>query len=495
VLVAVAAACDGPPQTPGGTPSGCVATIAGEVVNYELASGTDSALLHFPADAEVHITGTVTNSTSNWLFPTLAWQVDPLLAASTLGKGKTATVDTTWTNGNTDQELTVRFEQLPGTAASDYEWDLHLSSTGNGCPPATPQTCAKAGGNIYYAEPTVVDGEQREGCYEDDSSCIADIPAELSNVQCDPNDIFTKSLAAAAGVGAVIAIDGDIIAAIGAGAATITVGDVIVVGVAALIAVGVVWILINGVPVPLTIGTTDSQTIATVDADAAVIDDVTNRMPTVATDNPGYTGEALAWAAKLAMYACVKDLALDSLIAFLGPFGAAVDPVTGMVGGAIPRHVCELIPTYEPGGSTAPGAKSMVSATLHIRDVLYGEHNGIDTEPTNPPTPQIQWQILTKAAHPDGDPDRDWHSDPPYNCTGSGETHCDEWPWFATKQGGPGAHLRIINGYENMNGGTDLFSFYSKCGVGDGGSFLVIPRSASEITRQERSFRFCPGHS
>lgn len=474
-----------------------MATFAGEVVNYELVSGTDNALLHFPADAEVHITGTVKNSTSNWLFPTLAWQVNPLVAASTLGKGQTATVDTTWKNGSSDQTLTVTFEQLPGTAASDYEWDLHLSSSGNGCPPATPQTCAKAGGNVFYTEPTVVDGEQREGCYKDDSSCIADIPTELSNVQCDPNDIFTKSMAAAAGVGAVIWIDGDAIAAIGAGAGSITVGQVIVFGLVGLVAVGVLWVLINGVPVRLTIGPTDPQTIAAVDANTAVIDDVINRMPTVATDNPGYTGEALEWAARLAMYECVKDLALDNLIAFLGPLGGLVDPVTGMVAGAVPRHVCEVIPTYLPGGATAPGGAPMVSATMHIRDVLYGERNGTETQSTNPPTPQIQWQILTKAAHPDDTTNSQWHSNAPYNCTGSGPggTHCDEWPWFATKQGGPGAHLRIINGYENGNGGADLSSFYSKCNVNDGGSFLVTPRSASEITKQERSFRFCPGQS
>lgn len=493
LLVAVAVACDRVPQTPGSTPSGCVATIAGEVVNYELVSGTDSMLLHFPADAEVHITGTVTNSSTNWLFPTLAWQLDPLVSASTLGKGKTQTIDATWTNGDTARDLTVTFEQLPGTAASHYEWDLQLSSSGKGCPPATPEACAKAGGNVFYTEPTVVDGEQREGCYKDDTSCIDDVPVELSNVECDPNDIFTKSMAAAAGVGAVILIDGDAIAAIGAGAAGITVGQVIVIGIIGLVAVGVIWVLINGVPVPLTIGTTDSQTITTVEADAAVIDDVTTRMPTVATDNPGYAGEKLELAAKLAMYACIKDIALDQLIAFLGPFGAAVDRITGMVDGPVPRHVCELIPTYEPGGATAPGGAPMVSATLHIRDVLYGETNSTDTWPTNPPIPQPQWQILTKAPHPDGETRSDWHSRPPYNCTGSGGTHCDEWPWFATKQGGPGAHLRIIDGYENTNGGTDLFSFYSRCNVSDGGSFLIIPRSASEIEKQERSFRFCPG--
>lgn len=104
--------------------------------------------------------------------------------------------------------------------------------------------------------------------------------------------------------------------------------------------------------------------------------------------------------------------------------------VTGLigVGDGVTRHVCEIFKVYEPGGSTTgPTHASTVSAVFHIRHVLYGEHNSVDTQTTgNPAPPEIRWQILDRAAHPDDTSNPNWHSNLPWKCTGSASSsgHC-----------------------------------------------------------------------
>jgi len=56
-------------------------------------------------------------------------------------------------------------------------------------------------------------------------------------------------------------------------------------------------------------------------------------------------------------------------------------------------------------------------------------------------------------------------------------TSCDEYPYFSTLQGGPGASLKTINAAQNSLEGSRLRSFYAvgRCNVPAGTSFLVIP--------------------
>lgn len=462
------------------------------MVGGSLVSGSRTATVNFPAGAEIAVTGTVKDNMSGFFAFPLPWELHPIGVSGGVPKNSSVTVNETWTNGLSAQDVTLSFEDTSGFV-SDYEWELHLSSSGDGCPPATAEACMKAGGNVFYTEPTVVDGEPRQGCYEDDSSCIDDMPVQLSATQCDANDILTKSLAASAGAAFVVVLDDETLLLL---AGSVSAPEVGVVLAATLVVTALTQIDFDDLPLDVVHVTDDPQTIATVQVDPGVIDDVMTRMPTVAADNPGYSGQGLEEAAKLAMYTCVKDIALDNVIARLGAWGALVDSLTGLIdmGDGVTRHVCEVFKVYEPGGSTAgPTHASTVSATFHIRDVLYGEHNGVDTETGNPTPPQIQWQTLDRAAHPDDTTNPSWHSNSPYNCTGSGSvTHCDEWPWFSTRQGGPGAHLRKIDASENSASGSDRGAFYTICGVSDGDLYFVAPREVAEIEAREPSFRFCP---
>ena len=70
-------------------------------------------------------------------------------------------------------------------------------------------------------------------------------------------------------------------------------------------------------------------------------------------------------------------------------------------------------------------------------------------------------------------------------------TACDEWPWAATHQGGPGAHLRILNFNHNSASGSDLNAFYTVCGVATDQSFAVLPHSPAAIVGRTQAFRLC----
>src|SRR5690606_31657073 len=128
-------------------------------------------------------------------------------------------------------------------------------------------------------------------------------------------------------------------------------------------------------------------------------------------------------------------------------------------------HICDLVPVYLPGGRTAGvGGAATIEPALHIRDVLYNEANRPDNYPgtiPNPTPPQPQWQVLTGSDGHAGVP-RDWYTRTGYNCQGTGGptgTACDEWPWFGTEQGGPGAHLRILSFQQNSASGADWQAF------------------------------------
>jgi hypothetical protein len=77
-----------------------------------------------------------------------------------------------------------------------------------------------------------------------------------------------------------------------------------------------------------------------------------------------------------------------------------------------------------------------------------------------------------------------WYTAVQYNNCGLGSTpaapntECDEYPFFSTAEGGPGASLRQINADDNGRQGNQLKTFYSQCGLNGSGpsnEFIVAP--------------------
>ena len=85
--------------------------------------------------------------------------------------------------------------------------------------------------------------------------------------------------------------------------------------------------------------------------------------------------------------------------------------------------------------------------------------------------------ILTRATNPIGETVRGWYNRVAYpECQGrvSGDW-CDEYPFFSTLQGGPGASLRVVPGWEQEIQRNTLNNwFYARCPVPIGRSFIVL---------------------
>ncbi len=52
---------------------------------------------------------------------------------------------------------------------------------------------------------------------------------------------------------------------------------------------------------------------------------------------------------------------------------------------------------------------------------------------------------------------------------------CDEYPYYASAQGGPGASLKLIDAEHNAQEGRLYEGFLSSCMVTSGDPFLVLP--------------------
>lgn len=107
-----------------------------------------------------------------------------------------------------------------------------------------------------------------------------------------------------------------------------------------------------------------------------------------------------------------------------------------------------------PGGDTP-------EMTAHIVDALT----------SNP-----VWSVLTRAEHPASTTNRQWYRGDA-RCAGSlGDAlSCDEYPFFTSRQGGPGASLRLVPGWEQSRQGGFLRNFYAMCGIGQGDDYAVVP--------------------
>ena len=58
--------------------------------------------------------------------------------------------------------------------------------------------------------------------------------------------------------------------------------------------------------------------------------------------------------------------------------------------------------------------------------------------------------------------------------------NCDEYPFKSTIEGGPGASLKLINGWQNQLEGRRLGNMYNAC-VPDGAHFLVLPMPGEPV--------------
>lgn len=112
-----------------------------------------------------------------------------------------------------------------------------------------------------------------------------------------------------------------------------------------------------------------------------------------------------------------------------------------------------------PGGDTP-------ETTAHIVDAL-----------------RSQPALLTRAAHPASTSSRAWYQGDP-RCAGSPRDamSCDEYPFFTSLQGGPGASLRLVPGWEQNRQGGYLRNFYATCGIAEGEDFLVGPMPSAATT-------------
>lgn len=487
-LVVGLTACQ--PQTVDQTPSVCRASLAGSYQDGEFASGRDRATLRFPQGAEIRVTGTVTNIDSVF-GAVLSWSLSPVASGIAPEGGPTAVDETfTYTGTGEDIEVVFRDQALFGL---DFEWDLKLSATANGCPPATPEACIAAGGNYFFSEPVIIDDVQREGCFQIDS-CIDEMASGLSEAECDEDDVYWQVEEQSAAGGVLVVLRGAEMWVtrnpgqalnLGSRIGTLTVAGFVLVATAV-----VLYIVVD-----------NFQGDQAVQTRPDLVQDVVVNNPALADHNPGLqTNPDFEARMRLAMATCIADIAISEVIDAASQLGLPtdIDPVSGLVEilGQV-KHICELVPVYMPGGSTHANGLAMQEATFHIRDVLYGERNGLQNyEPTDPaaiwPTlPRENWQVLTRRTSRPA-----WYASAPYGCRGSGtDTACDEFPYGATTQGGPGAHLRIIDFDHNSRGGADWNPSFvapvSGCNVPVGASFVVVPLEAAQIRAGERSIRLC----
>lgn len=102
----------------------------------------------------------------------------------------------------------------------------------------------------------------------------------------------------------------------------------------------------------------------------------------------------------------------------------------------------------------------------------------VDAQASNP-----AWSVLTRAEHPDSTTNRAWYSGDS-RCAGEvGDAlSCDEYPFFTSRQGGPGASLDLVPGWEQNRQGGFLRNFYAACGVGQGDDYVVAPMPSQPTT-------------
>lgn len=145
---------------------------------------------------------------------------------------------------------------------------------------------------------------------------------------------------------------------------------------------------------------------------------------------------------------------------------------------SLPTSRCTELPIFASGDLDVP------EATHHDMEALL----------YYPPWVRLNYENST------GKSGRDWYTSlvPCKENPNPELTHCDEFPFFSTEQGGGSAHprpsLKLIDSKQNLRQGGKLGRFYSMCGVSVGGGrpFLNVPMpSGSNIP----TLSLCNGNS
>lgn len=124
---------------------------------------------------------------------------------------------------------------------------------------------------------------------------------------------------------------------------------------------------------------------------------------------------------------------------------------------------CRDRPIFSPGSD-------VIQAAQHDHDAIFGD--GVQGRPD-----WIKLSYVTAAEKALTVP-RGWYRS---TCQGSGETSCDEYPFYTSVEGGPGASLRIINAAQNSLEGRLLYGFAVQCGIvgaapgSEAREYLVVP--------------------
>lgn len=204
---------------------------------------------------------------------------------------------------------------------------------------------------------------------------------------------------------------------------------------------------------------------------------------------------------KVAAMSCLSSLTLATVSPqILAAFGISADDIDadGFVGD---NHLCELIPIYMPGDTSARGG-DMHNTTNHIRMAL-----GVAPSPSPMPTGlsvNPSWIFQTRKSPPNL---REWlKAMPIYNsylgrddtCLGvvGDNLTCDEFPYASSTQGGelaspPVSYYNVPSIPENGSQRDDLLDFYNGCNRDDGDSYLVVPLPAMEEEYSPQSAFIC----
>ena len=154
-----------------------------------------------------------------------------------------------------------------------------------------PEECVKAGGNVFYAVPTEIDGDVREGCAREERSCIAALGIVGEEVPYDSADPFITITNVAPG------LCGRAPRAPSAGRGyhgeELSVGDPL--GPVAVVA-ATLPTEVMGVPILKVLAATTAQGVAAVRAIPGLVQNVQERMPhLVELNTPPDPADGLRW--------------------------------------------------------------------------------------------------------------------------------------------------------------------------------------------------------
>jgi hypothetical protein len=132
--------------------------------------------------------------------------------------------------------------------------------------------------------------------------------------------------------------------------------------------------------------------------------------------------------------------------------------VTNSLASSDPYKECSSTPIFMSGRSDVP------EATQHDVEALA----------TYPGWVQLNYRPA--AENPSS---RSWYASDPVCAAATSGQNCDEYPFFATEQGGgnalPRPSLKAIDGVQNQQQGRLYSSFLATCGVQSGDKFLAVP--------------------